>query len=101
MTRVAKIVKGMRFVCVHPALEQPVMGTVIALTTNETKQIGLQLDGEGFHDCDGRGEPGKCIWVRPNHILTEEEYAAEEASKQQLAEMLDDSLTQDLEELEL
>lgn len=75
MTNIKKIKKGDRFVCLHPRITTHALGTVIAITSNPSKQIGLELDEPvGFHSCDGRGKDKYCIWVRTTDIFTQEEY---------------------------
>lgn len=75
MTKVNRIIKGDKFICIHPRVKGGHLGTVISITTNPTKNIGLQFDQPiGFHSCDGKGKDGYCIWVRPSDIMTEEEY---------------------------
>ena len=76
MTNVSKIKKGEKFVCLHAHMSEPTVGTVIALTSDPGKMIGLEFEKDvGIHSCDGRGKNKYCIWVRPENILTEEEYA--------------------------
>lgn len=97
MTKAKKISKGDTFICQHPRLGTAIPGKVIALTTDETKQIGLQFEQNvNGHSCDGRGPDGHCLWVRPQHILTLEEYEQEQKVKLAAAESL---AAADLEEL--
>lgn len=76
MTQVKKISKGDKFVCTLDRLSKPTLGTVIALTNEPGKLIGLQFaeDVKG-HSCDNRGKHGYCLWVSRYNILTESEYA--------------------------
>jgi len=75
MTKVKKISKGDKFVCLHPRMPCVAIGKVIALTSDPSKMIGLEFDDPiGIHSCDNRGKDKHCIWVSPNDILTEEEY---------------------------
>ncbi len=86
MTKVAKIKKDDRFVCLHPRMQGIYVGRVIALTTDPAKAIGLEFDEPvGFHSCDGKGKDKHCIWVRPSDILTEEEHTIRDKIKQDAA----------------
>jgi hypothetical protein len=86
MTKIAKIKKGDKFVCLHPRMAQIYVGTVVALTTDPAKAVGLEfVEQVGFHSCDGKGKDKHCIWVRPSDILTEEEYAIRNKIKQDAA----------------
>ncbi len=97
MTKVKKIVKGDVFICLHPRLGAAIPGKVIALTSDETKQIGLEFDQNvNGHSCDGRGLDGHCLWVRPQYILTPAEYEQELKAKQAAADVI---AANDLEEL--
>lgn len=75
MTQVKKISKGDRFICVLNRLSKPTLGTVIALTNEPGKLIGLEFaeDVKG-HSCDNRGKPGYCLWASRYDILAESEY---------------------------
>lgn len=98
MTKTNKIKKGDKFVCLHPRMSAPVVGSVIALTSDPTKMIGLEFDDAvGFHSCDGRGKDKYCIWVRPEDILTEEEYTESIKAK----EAIQAAAAVDLEEIVL
>lgn len=95
MTKVEKIQKGDKFVCMHPRMPAPFVGVVIALTTDPGKMIGLEFpDPIGIHSCDGRGKDKHCIWVRPEHIATEEEFTqslkVKEATKAAAAKDLEE-----------
>jgi hypothetical protein len=83
---IKKAAKGDKFVCVHPKLGEALVGTVIALTKDETKMIGIEFDVKmNGHSCDDRGRNGHCLWVRPHDLLTIDEYEnqlkAKEAAK--------------------
>lgn len=98
MTKSEKIRKGDKFVCLHPRMSQPAVGDVIALTSDPGKMIGLEFsDPIGLHSCDGRGKDGYCIWVRPEHLLTEDEFT--ESLKAKKAAQA--ALATDLEEIVL
>lgn len=82
------IKKGDVVYCVHrKAVDggsvpgEPIKGTIIVITKRLNRQIGIQLDEAVFggHDCEGRGEAGKCLWVRPWQILTPAEWTAKKA----------------------
>ena len=50
MTKVAKIKKDDRFVCLHPRMQGIYVGRVIVLTTDPAKAVGLEFDEPvGFH----------------------------------------------------
>jgi hypothetical protein len=99
MTKAKKIVKGDKFVCLLPRLGSPLVGAVISLTADETKQIGLEFDQHvNGHSCDGRGKEGHCLWTRPAFLLTIEEY--EQQLKAKLA-AADNVGANDLDELVL
>ena len=75
MTQVKKITIGDRFVVLKEINGSPTMGTVIALTSQPGKRIGIKLDEQvGYHSCDGRCEDGYGAWVMADGILTEAEY---------------------------
>lgn len=99
MTSVKSIQKGDRFWCLGQGLSQPAIGTVIALTSNLGKRIGLEFDDPiGAHSCDGRGKNGYCLWVREFDILTDGEYQAKLEAEAATAAALSG---EDLEELTL
>lgn len=99
MTQIKKISKGDVFVCTLKRLKSPVAGTIIALTNEPGKLIGLEFsENVNGHSCDGRGKDGHCLWASQYDILTKEEYEAslkvtEEAKKIVYSEM--DSITLD------
>lgn len=99
MTQAKKISKGDKFVCTLKRLSKPLIGTVIALTNEPGKKIGLEFEEDvKGHSCDGRGKDGHCLWASQYDILTKEEYEAslkvtEEAKKIVYSEM--DSITLD------
>lgn len=72
-----KIKKGDIVICSHPRLSHPSKGIIIALTDEPGKMIGIELTEQvGFHSCDGRGRDKHCVWARPEHIMTQEEYSS-------------------------
>lgn len=86
MTQVKEIKLGDKFYCFHKRLDKPVKGTVIALTNRPGKMIGLQFPNKmGGHECDGKGKKGHCLWVTPQHILTEQEWKKEQAHRKKKA----------------
>ncbi len=45
-------------------------GTVIALTDEPGKAIGVEYDeAVGEHSCDGRGKDRFCSWIHPDHVF--------------------------------
>ena len=99
MTSVKSIKKGDKFWCLGQGIATPTFGTVIALTTNPAKSIGLQFDTKiGGHTCDGRGVEGCCLWVRPVDILTDEEFQAKNAAE---AAMEEAATSEDIEVIEV
>jgi predicted nuclease of predicted toxin-antitoxin system len=75
MPKPEEIRKGNTYWCVHRRLAMPKQATVIALTDNAGKQVGVQFDEDiQGHNCDGRGEKGRCLWMRPFNLYTDEEY---------------------------
>lgn len=99
MTSVKSIHKGDKFWCLGQGLAQPAFGTVIALTSNLGKQIGLEFDEPiGVHSCDGRGKEGYCLWVRAEDILTDDEYNAKQVADAATAASL---AADDLDEITL
>lgn len=83
MTQVAEINKGDKFWSTHRRLPKPMVGTVIVMTDEPGKLIGLEFEVDvGGHSCDGRGANGHCLWTVPEHLLTDEEYTSQEAAKQ-------------------
>lgn len=99
MTSVKSIKKGDKFWCLGQGIASPTLGTVIALTTNPAKSIGLQFDvNVGGHSCDNRGVHGQCLWVRSFDILTDEEYEAKKAVE---SSMVESSASEDIEVLEV
>lgn len=84
MTQAAEISVGDRMYVV--SLDNPFIGTVIALTDEPGKMIGIELDEPaGYHTCDGRGKNKYCIWVSPEQILTEVEFEDEKKAKEAAA----------------
>ena len=77
MTAVKQIHRGDQFWCVGQGVVEPILGTVIALTSYCGKQIGLEFEGfSAGHSCDGRGKNKQCLWVTPGDIFTPTEYQA-------------------------
>lgn len=67
---------GDRYVCIHRRLSEPKLGTIVALTTEPGKTIGLQFEGfDAGHNCDGFGEKNSCLWVTPDNIYSELEWS--------------------------
>lgn len=65
--------------CVHPKLPEPLLCTIIALTDAPGKLIGLDCGQDvGLHTCDGRTDQGHGIWINPEFIYNETEWAAVE-----------------------
>lgn len=58
----------------HPV---PLTGTIIALTDEPGKLIGVQFEQELFagHSCDGVGVNKKCLWVHYSNVITDEQLA--------------------------
>ena len=63
--RIARIGKG------------PQKATVVVVTDNLGKQVGVQFDepGIGVHNCDGYGSNLNCLWVRATDVLNDAEVA--------------------------
>ena len=100
MTQIDTIHRGDQFWCLHRRLLRPQFGTVIALTTEPGKSIGLEFaDPIGGHSCDGRGQDGYCLWVTPEHILTDAEFQYKKMALEE-AEALQEPVFE-LEELNL
>lgn len=61
--RVARVGKG------------PQKATVVVVTDNIGKQVGVQFEepGIGVHNCDGYGSNSNCLWVRATDVLSEAE----------------------------
>lgn len=76
MTQASKVSVGDKMWCTHRRLSSPLLGTIIVLTDEPGKMIGLKFEEDiNGHSCDGRGQDKYCLWASPVHILTEEEYA--------------------------
>jgi hypothetical protein len=83
MTQAVTISVGDKMWCTHRRLPSPLLGTIIVLTDEPGKMIGLEFEEEvNGHTCDGRGQDKKCLWVLPIHIMTEVEYADMIAAEQ-------------------
>lgn len=67
---------GAKYWCVHPQMEIPLLGTIIALTDAIGKRIGLEfsVNVPGGHSCDGRTNQSRGLWVLPEHIYNESEW---------------------------
>lgn len=67
---------GDRYWCVDPFLEQPLLGTIVALTNAPGKTIGLEFDVEigGRLSCDGDGAFNRCLWVTVLNIYNVSEW---------------------------
>lgn len=67
-----------KFWCVDSHLKEPKLGSIVSLTDNPGKMIGLQFDEKiGSNvSCDGAGAVDSCLWVRPDSIYTEVEWQA-------------------------
>ena len=75
MTQASKVSVGDKMWCTHRRLSSPLLGTIIALTDEPGKVIGLEFEEDmNGHSCDGRGPDRHCLWVSSVHILTEVEY---------------------------
>src|SRR4051812_4223437 len=79
MTQATKITKGQKLWCLSRQFSKPLLGTVICLTTEPGKQIGLQFEESvperlAHLNLDGRGKKGYCVWAHVDHVLTEDEY---------------------------
>jgi len=86
MTQADSINKGDKFWCIHRRLPKAMLGTVIVMTDEPGKLVGMEFeDCFGGHSCDGRGKDGHCLWVGPEYMLTEDEYASEQAAKQEVS----------------
>jgi len=83
MTQASEISVGDKLWCTHRRLLRPMLGIIIALTSEPGKLIGLEfLEDVGGHSCDNRGKNGYCLWAVSEHVMTEAEYASFEAAKQ-------------------
>jgi hypothetical protein len=73
---------GDKYWCVSSGLSAPLLGTIIVLTDNPGKRIGLQFDEEiGKRlTCDGAGLFNQCLWVHPDFIYDEDEWVAVDQS---------------------
>lgn len=103
MTKQAKIKKGQEFWCLHPRMAEPTKGKVVSLTNNRTKMIGMEFPEKikGFHDCDGRGQESSCLWVKPRHILTDDEFEELKVARGKAKEHAKRVEAEDIEELDL
>jgi hypothetical protein len=62
-------------------MPQPLLGTLVCITTEPGKILGLEFDVElpkdlAHLDLDGRGKKGFCVWAHPANVLNEEEFRA-------------------------
>jgi len=53
----------------------PQKATIVVITDNIGKQVGVQFEepGIGVHNCDGYGSNLNCLWVRATDVLNETE----------------------------
>jgi hypothetical protein len=83
MTQVKCIKKGDQFYCTHKRVPSVMLCTVIALTDEPGKLIGVEFEEcVNGHSCDNRGVEGNCLWVSPYDLLNEEEYEANNKVKE-------------------
>lgn len=90
-------------------LAKPRKGKVVRLSTDPGKQVGIEfadpvggVDKNGqpwgvTHDCDGRGKPNCCLYVRPDQVLDDRAVQVYQARRQ--AELAEASKYQELDEL--
>jgi hypothetical protein len=72
-----KVSKGDELYYRGRRVSEPTLCKVIAITTDEAKQIGLEFKTDvGGHSCDGRGKQGFCLWARSWDLMTKAEYKA-------------------------
>lgn len=62
-------------------MPRPLLGTLVCITTEPGKILGLEFDVElpkdlAHLDLDGRGKKGFCVWAHPVNVLSEDEYRA-------------------------
>ena len=71
---------GDKYWCVDPYLSTPLLGTIIALTDNNSKKIGLEFaENIGSpHGCDNAGREGFCLWTNELWIYNETEWESVE-----------------------
>jgi hypothetical protein len=71
-------------------LDRPRRGRVVRLTNSPGKRVGVEFDGpvgpHVLHDCDGAGALGKCLYCRPDQVLTEAEYRGHAERRRGIAE---------------
>lgn len=83
---------GDRFVVVNTKLSSPCEGTVIAITQQPGKLVGLELDEpKGIHSCDGRCKDKHGLWVRPKDLMTPEQFRAKVSALSQQSVTFDDN----------
>lgn len=104
-----KIKKGDIIFCVHrnavvsgktPGM--PIKGIVLGITAKLNRQIAIELDEEirNGHTCEGRGKKGYCVWCRPRHILTVDEWKQQKKALEAAAKSAK-QLATDVDELTL
>lgn len=97
-----KVKKGQSFWCLHPRLSEPEKGTIIALTNNPAKMIGMEFKkAVGLHSCDGRGADSSCLWVLPKHIVTDEKYEQIKKDRAVSIKHAEQLIGEDVQELDL
>ena len=103
------IKKGDRVFCIHrKAVDggsnpgSPIEGIIVGITARANRQIAVQLSEpvSDAHDCDGKGEPGMCIWCRPAHVMLPQEWEVKKALLDEAAAKAA-SLEEEVEELVL
>jgi hypothetical protein len=80
-----------------PKLERANLGPqrakILLVTDNPGKQVGVQFIEEniGLHNCDGYGSCNNCLWVRAEHILSDNQVAdlkrKAESARREIAQM--------------
>lgn len=83
-----KLTKGeVVAVVLHSRLAKPMVGTILVLTAEVGKTVGVQFESDvKGHTCDGRGENGKCLWVSPMNVFSPEEIPEQKPEKPPVAE---------------
>lgn len=76
-----KFKKGDRLWYKARQMSRPLVGTVVCITTEPGKILGLQFeeklpDNLSHLDLDGRGKKGYCVWAHPSQVMTEDEHKA-------------------------
>lgn len=70
---------GDKLWCIQPCLGSPRLGTVIALTVEPGKLVGMEFEEPvpsrvAHLDCDKKGRMGYCVWAHPNFLFTLADY---------------------------